>query len=93
MKSNEVDFFHVIPRVIVAITFTACVMYWCGYWLLGCAANQAHVQNEIESTQAGGDYGACTAKVLADGGTQRDWQKCACEVDAFHHVDSGKCNP
>lgn len=60
--------------------------------LVGCAANKAHLGNEIEATQAGGDYGACTLKVKAqDGGTFRDWEKCACEVDVSHHVDSGKC--
>lgn len=62
--------------------------------LLSCGANQAHVQNEIEATTAGIDYGACTAKIKAqDGGTFRDWEKCACDVDVAHHVDSGKCGP
>ena len=59
--------------------------------LAGCAANAPHLQNEIESTQAGGDYAACTFKVKADGGTFRDWQVCACDVDRSHHVDSGAC--
>lgn len=60
--------------------------------LSACSANKPHVQNEIEGTQAGGDYAACTAKILSqDGGTFRDWQACACIVDIAHHVDSGKC--
>lgn len=62
--------------------------------LSACASNKAHLANEIESTQAGIDYGACTIKIKAqDGGTFRDWEKCACDVDTMHHVDSGKCAP
>lgn len=60
--------------------------------LSACASNKAHLANEIESVQAGGDYAACTARIKAqDGGTFRDWEKCACDVDVAHHVDSGKC--
>jgi hypothetical protein len=62
--------------------------------LNSCAANKAHLDNEIEATRAGVDYGGCTIKVHAqDGGTLRDWEKCACEIDTAHHVDSGKCAP
>lgn len=59
--------------------------------LSACASNKAHLANEIESTKAGYDYNKCTADVKADGGTFRDWEKCACGVDSDHHVDSGKC--
>lgn len=56
------------------------------------ACKGANTANGIEATQAATDYGACTLKVKAmDGGTFKDWQKCACEVDALHHVDSGAC--
>jgi len=62
--------------------------------LAGCAANKPHVDNEIEAVVTGGEYGACTVKIKAqDGGTFRDWEKCACGVDTDHHVDSGKCGP